>query len=281
MSVIIPSFNRLQVLKRAIASVRNQTFTAYELIVVDDGSTDGTDEWLTEIAKPDVTILQENSGVSHARNRAIEKARGTWLALLDSDDYWYPEKLERQMDYLHLHSENRICHCDEHWIRNGKRVNQKLKHRKRGGIIFGQCLSLCAISPSAVVIQKTLLEEVGPFDETLPACEDYELWLRITQREPVLYVDEPLLVKTGGHVDQLSQRYPAMDQFRIQALAALLRNADLSRHQREMSLKVFAEKMSIYCQGALKRNKSRHVRELQAQYADLLNDAIVHLKDVD
>ena len=274
-SVIIPTHNRLNVLKRAIDSVLNQSFAAYELIVVDDGSTDGTDQWLSTLDSSNssiISIIQNNFGVSHARNRAIERARGHWIAFLDSDDYWYKNKLQRQMDALQQNPTIRFCHCDEHWIRNGKRVNQKRKHAKYGGHIFEQCLPLCAISPSATIMRKEIFDEVGLFDEALPACEDYDLWLRITCKEPVLFVNEPLLVKTGGHEDQLSQRYPAMDRFRITALANLLRGANLDSHQYTMAQQTLANKIHIYCQGALKRGKVDHVKSFTASYADLSDD---------
>lgn len=259
-------------LKRAIDSVLKQSFAAYELIVVDDGSTDGTDQWLSTLGSSDLSIIQNNSGVSHARNRAIERAKGHWIAFLDSDDYWYENKLERQMDALAQHPGVRFCHCDEHWIRNGKRVNPKRKHAKYGGHIFEQCLPLCAISPSATIMQKKIFDDVGLFDEALPACEDYDLWLRITCNEPVLFVDEALLVKTGGHQDQLSQRYPAMDRFRITALANLLRGANLDSRQYAMAQQTLVNKIHIYCQGALKRGKVEHVRSFTARYADLSID---------
>lgn len=268
-SVVIPSYNRLNCLKRAIESVRNQTFTPCEIIVVDDGSTDGTGEWLATTGKPDIVITQDNHGVSHARNRAIEKASGKWIALLDSDDYWYPSKLQRQVEALKQNQHMRLCHCDEHWYRNGARVNQKFKHRKSGGYIFNQCLPLCAISPSATIMQKKLFQEVGLFDESLPACEDYDLWLRITCREAVLFIDEPLLVKTGGHSDQLSQRYPAMDRFRIASLAKLLRSTELTKEQSESTYKMLNKKINIYCQGAIKRGKENHVKDFLAQYTDV------------
>lgn len=269
-SVIIPTHDRLQVLPRAIDSVRAQHYPVHELIVVDDGSGDGTAEWLTRHA-PDVQLItQNNHGVSHARNRGIEQATGEWIALLDSDDAWYPQKLERQMTALHQAPHHRLCHCDEHWIRNGRRVNPHRKHRKHGGEIFAHCLPLCCISPSAAVLHRSLLEEVGLFDESLPACEDYDLWLRICARDAVLYVDEALLQKTGGHDDQLSQRYPAMDRFRLQALAGMLCGDVLSAQQRSLAQAMFEHKARIYINGARKRQRMDAANEILTRYADLL-----------
>ncbi len=274
-SVIIPTHDRLERLPAAIDSVLAQTYPAHELIVVDDGSTDGTADWIAQ-RHPQITLIrQSNHGVSHARNRAIERSSGDWIALLDSDDRWYPDKLAEQILALQQSPERRLCHCDEHWLRNGKRVNPKHKHRKYGGDVFSHCLTLCCISPSAVLIQRTLFDELGLFDESLPACEDYDLWLRICAREAVLYVDKALLEKTGGHEDQLSQRYPAMDQFRLQALAKLLREHSLTDCQTREARAMFLEKFTIFSNGARKRLRHDTVEAMQAQYEDLLDPAII------
>jgi len=271
-SVIIPSYNRLAQLSIALDSVKAQTLAAKEIIVVDDGSTDGTSEWVLK-NHPDVKLIsQTNHGVSHARNRAIEVASGTWVALLDSDDRWFPTKLSVQLAAIEQSPELRLCHCDEHWIRHGKRVNPKFKHKKYGGEIFKHCLPLCAISPSAVLMHKTLLEEVGLFDESLPACEDYDLWLRICSQEEVLYIDEALLEKTGGHEDQLSARYTAMDKFRLYALAKLIRSKSLNAEQHALTSDTFLKKIHIFCNGARKRGKTTSVTNILNTYRDLLDD---------
>ena len=270
-SVIIPTHNRLNVLPRAITSVLEQSHDVYEIIVIDDGSTDATSDWLAQQPEPIHVITQTNHGVSHARNRGIEMASGQWIALLDSDDYWHKDKLTRQLHGLQLEPESRFCHCDEIWIRNGKRVNPKSKHRKYGGYVFEQCLPLCAISPSAAVIHKELFESYGLFDETLPACEDYDLWLRISAHENISFVDELLLTKTGGHEDQLSARYPIMDRYRLQALAKVIRSKSLRPEQAQMALKTFHEKLSVVRGGAVKRNNEPLIQELSENYSDLLN----------
>ncbi len=101
----------------------------------------------------------------------------------------------------------RVCHTDEIWIRNGRRVNARKKHGKKGGWIFQHCLPLCAMSPSSIMIHRDVFTALGGFDERLPACEDYDLWLRITARYPVLFTRQPLIEKYGGHDDQLSRKY--------------------------------------------------------------------------
>lgn len=271
-SVILPTYNRKRTLARAIDSVLAQSWSELELIVIDDGSTDGTAQWLTA-QYPSVQLLrQDNAGVSAARNRGIEAARGDWIALIDSDDRWLPQKLATQMTHLASSPAHRLVHCDEIWIRNGRRVNPMNKHRKSGGLIFEHCLPLCVISPSAALIARSLLDEVGVFDEHLPACEDYDLWLRICAQEPVLYIDTPLLEKYGGHADQLSRQYPAMDRFRLQSLDKLLRTNGLSVSQRHAAHAEFRRKFSIYTGGAERRGRSDEVATLTQRYARWLAD---------
>ena len=273
-SVIIPTHNRLHTLKKAVASALEQTLQPLEVIVIDDGSTDGTARWLQQQPPPVRILHQSNHGVSHARNRGIEASKGEWLALLDSDDYWQPDKLHKQMQALSLQSDTRFCHCNEIWIRNGKRINQKLKHHKQGGSIFEHCLPLCVISPSAAVIHRTVFTTHGLFDETLPACEDYDLWLRITAREPVAFVNEALLVKTGGHDDQLSHRYPHMDLFRLRSLAGLLRNGILNAEQRSLAHQMFLHKFGIVSNGADKHGNVTLLNELNSSFSDILTTNI-------
>jgi len=204
-SVIIPTYNRKNTLPRAVESVLNQTYKPVEIIIVDDGSTDGTKEWFSEMYPLVHYIYQVNSGVSLARNTGINSARGDWIALLDSDDEWLPDKLELQVKLLQNNAELRFCHTNEIWIRNGVRINQMKKHQKYGGNIFKKCLDICRISPSSSLFHTSVIKDVGLFDESLDVCEDYDLWLRITAKYPVLFLDQPLIKKFGGHTDQLSR----------------------------------------------------------------------------
>ena len=135
---------------------------------------------------------------------------------MDSDDAWLNTKIEAQVKELEK-TGLQFCHTEEIWIRNGIRVNQKRKHRKAGGDQFERCIELCCISPSSVLISRNIFDAYGVFDESLPACEDYDLWLRICAFERIAFVDTPQIYKYGGHDDQLSRAYPAMDRFRLQA----------------------------------------------------------------
>ena len=223
-SVIIPVFNRLKLIPRSMNSVINQTYPVNEIIVVDDGSNDGTYDMIKENFPQAILIYQENRGVSSARNIGIQAANSKWIAFLDSDDEWMPNKIEEQISFFIKNPLFKVCHTDEIWIRNGVRVNQMKKHRKYGGEIYKKCLPLCVISPSSIIIHKDIFKDVGFFDENLPVCEDYDLWLRICSKYKVLYLDQKLVKKYGGHKDQLSKKYWGMDRYRIIALEKMIDN---------------------------------------------------------
>jgi glycosyltransferase involved in cell wall biosynthesis len=267
-SVVIPTYNRAWIVQEAIDSVIAQEFRDFELIVVDDGSTDDTLLHLTGYGKQLRVIHQSNKGVSAARNAGISTASGRYLAFLDSDDLWLPGKLQVQVAFFKQNPEMRICQTEEVWIRNGLRVNPKQRHRKPSGMIFERSLGLCLVSPSAVMIERDLLSEVGFFNETLPACEDYDLWLRVSCRYPVHLIDQPLIVKRGGHEDQLS-RQPGLDKYRIQALANLIDTHALSASQVQSTLGVIKEKCAIYAAGCAKRGRreeAERYRRIAHQY---------------
>jgi len=258
-SLIIPTFNRQASLKRALDSVLQQSLLPDEIIVVDDGSTDATATMLeTEFPKIHY-IYQDNQGVSAARNKGIRHAKGEWIALLDSDDTWLSKKLETQIKALQQAPEIKLCHTEEIWIRNGVRVNAMNKYKKTGGWIFTHCLPLCAISPSSALIHRSVFDDVGLFDENLPACEDYDLWLRISAKYPVLFLEQALIKKYGGHEDQLSHQYWGMDRFRIQALDKLLSHSDLSNKNKIAASNMLLKKARIFQKGALKRGKMESV----------------------
>ncbi|MBN1542758.1 glycosyltransferase [candidate division KSB1 bacterium] len=264
MSVIIPTHNRAQLLIEALHSVHNQTHRADEILVIDDGSTDDTQ---TQVATefPAVRLYYQTcAGVSAARNSGIRLARGEWLAFLDSDDLWKPEKLARQIDALQRFPEHRLCYTNEEWRKNDLWMNQKEKHRKFSGRIYARCLPLCIISPSSVLIHKSLFDEIGLFDETLPACEDYDLWLRITHRHPVLLIDERLIVKRAGKWPQLSAQH-SLDKYRIIALQKMVALPSLQGADRDLTVAALYEKCRIYALGCRK-----HRRESEARWAEYI-----------
>ena len=265
-SVIIPSFNRRHTLARALQSVYDQSSPVEEVILIDDGSTDDSAAMVAR-EFPEVKVIQQpNSGVSAARNRGITAARHEWIALLDSDDCWLPQKIAAVREAATTHPGYILYHSDELWVRRGVRVNPMQKHRKSGGWIFAQCLPLCAISPSAAVIQRKILLELDLFDESLPACEDYDLWLRLCHRFPVHYIDQALITKYGGHEDQLSHQYPAMDRFRVRALHRLLTTEDLQLADFEAARSTLLAKLEILIKGAYKHGNNPLIEEFEPLY---------------
>lgn len=273
-SVVIPTLNRINTLQRALDSVINQTYKPAEIIVVDNGSSDGTLKFLRE-QYPKITILTENKiGVSSARNKGIKKSINQWIALLDSDDAWHPRKLEIQTSMLDSAlKEYNLIHTDEVWFRNNKHINQMKKHKKQGGYIFERCLSLCCISPSSVLFKKNILDKVGLFDESLPVCEDYDMWLKICSSEEVLFAQDKLTYKYGGHKDQLSKSYWGMDRFRIKSIENIIKNFDLTYKQKKQAKKELIKKLKIIINGAFKRNNLSIVNEFSTklEYWDKVN----------
>ncbi|OGR09008.1 MAG: hypothetical protein A3K23_03435 [Desulfobacca sp. RBG_16_58_9] len=253
-SVIIPTYNRADLVRQAVASVRAQTYRDFEIVVVDDGGTDDTFEVLS--TWPELRLLRHTGrqGVSAARNTGITAARGQWLAFLDSDDLWLPDKLARQIFWLEGQPELLICQTEETWVRRGVAVNKPATHRKVAGRIFLPSLARCMISPSAVILNRRLFEDHGVFDATLAAAEDYDLWLRLTWRYDVGLVDEPLAIKRGGHPDQLSRQW-GLDRFRIRALVKLLDEPDLPQPYARAARNLLAVKCAIYARGCDKRGK--------------------------
>ncbi len=263
-SVIIPVYNRPEMVRRAIDSVLNQTNPPLEIIVVDDGSTDSTPDVLRGYGSKIKVLRRQHQGVSAARNHGIRLAQGTWIALLDSDDEWLPQKLAMAEEYHRDHPEFLIFQSQEIWIRHGKRVNPKKKHRKYAGWIFKQSLPLCIVSPSAVIFHRSVIEKVGFFDEAFPVCEDYDLWLRVSRRFAVGLDERPGIVKYGGHEDQLSRRYWGMDYYRVLAIERHLQDPALPEELKEAALKEILFKLEVLRSGYRKRGKIN--KEIEAKF---------------
>jgi glycosyltransferase involved in cell wall biosynthesis len=256
-SVIIPVFNRAGQVREAAESVLNQDFNNFELIVVDDGSTDSTakdmEKYLAGFPRAKL-VSTANCGVSAARNLGVSLACGKFVAFLDSDDLWLSQKLRAQKDFFAQNPSAAACQTQEIWIRNGRRVNPKNRHAKPDGEIFLPSLSLCLVSPSAVMIKKDAFLSLGGFDERLPACEDYDLWLRLGLKYKVFLLDKALVIKRGGHPDQLSAQ-PGLDCYRIASLINLLEYQNLNPQQRARARDVLLEKITVYAAGCEKRKK--------------------------
>lgn len=254
-SVVIPLYNRARLIKKAVESVLNQSFKDIELFVVDDGSTDEPQKVLQTITDSRLkTIYLSNQGVSCARNKGIQAAQGEWIAFLDSDDLWLPNKLEAQL--LLIEKQKTFwTHGEEIWIRNSVRVNPHKKHQKQGGRIYLASLPLCVVSPSAVMIHKNIFQTAGLFDPLLPAAEDYDLWLRISSRYEISYTSEFLIEKYGGHEDQLSRSFLGLDRFRVRALKKQLDSKYLTQEEIEATRELFETKCKILATGYKKHGK--------------------------
>ena len=270
-SVIIPTYNREKFISECVQSVLGQTLPAREIIIVDDGSTDATYNILRDLGFNSLstkkTVLryffQQNRGVSSARNLGIKEARSEYIALLDSDDLWLKSKLDRQVSAFQNDTQSsRLCHTDEIWIRNGVRVNQHKKHKKHGGNVFQSCLKLCCISPSSAMMHRSVFEDFGFFDEDLPACEDYDFWLRYSAKEDVNFIDEPLIIKKGGHSDQLSGAHWGMDRFRIYSIEKILKEPDLKLVHKTEAIHEVILKLEILINGSQKRQKFAYAENM-------------------
>ena len=268
-SVVIPTYNRAEWLGNTLRSVLKQTFIDFELIVVDDGSTDDTENVVQSFPRVQYVRLQENRGVSGARNTGLSRAVGRYICFLDSDDLWCERKLEVQVGWMESNADSPVCYTDEIWIRRGVRVNPMNKHRKYSGDIFRHCLPLCIVSPSSAMLRASLFDEVGAFDESLPACEDYDLWLRIAVKYPFHFIEEPLIIKQGGHSDQLSRKYWGMDRFRVAALEKLLVSNTLEGERLTLARETLVKKCKVLVRGFARRDKAedqRHYLSLMKKY---------------
>ncbi|MCO4753981.1 MAG: glycosyltransferase family 2 protein [Bacteriovoracaceae bacterium] len=261
-SVIIPVFNREQFISRAIESVQAQSFKDWELIIIDDGSTDSTWDVIEKYTHIENirAFKQANSGVSSARNFGAQNSNANWLAFLDSDDEWLEHKLQKQVALID--QGHPLIHGEEIWIRDGVRVNQPKAYKKGGGDQFIPSLKLCSISPSTVLINKKVFLELGGFREDYPVCEDYDLWLKITSLYEVGLIDGPCIKKYAGHEDQLSFKFKAMDYWRIKSMKWVIDNRDLDPERAQKLKAVLFKKLNILEKGYRKYNNLENLQEI-------------------
>jgi len=256
-TVVIPTYNRYEFLKRALTSVYAQTHMPKEVIIIDDGSTDNTFS-IQEQFPFAKYIYQKNSGVSSARNLGIEHSTCQWIAFLDSDDEWHVDKLKLQVEFHNHNPSAKMSYTDEKWIRDGVEVKIPKKFKKYGGDIFNECLSHCIIAPSATLIHKDLLDEVGLFDESLEVCEDYDLWLRVACGNSIRLINKQLITKYAGHDDQLSFKHWGMDRFRVKALEKLI-----DSNKKEIVIETLLKKYRVLLKGAIKHDKKVEIKEYE------------------
>lgn len=270
-AVIIPVFNRKALCERAVRSVLRQKFRNLECIIVDDGS-DGAERILDvfEDARVHIIASPGNYGVAHARNSGARATTAPYLSFLDSDDEWFPEKLTYQINFFRQNPECKIVQCREMWIRNGVRVNPPFTHEKSGGDIFPPSLERCMITPSSVMLTRELFFDTGMFNESFPACEDYDLWLRIAAHHTIGLIDKHHLKRYGGHADQLSSSVPMLDRFRIRSMIQLLSHTPLTDTQTSLVKHCLVQKSTIVANGFKKRGNEleyQHYATIAAAYA--------------
>ncbi len=193
-SVIVPAYNASVTIVAALGSVLGQTRPADEVVVVDDGSQDGTAE-LVERELPQVRVLrQANAGPSAARNRAAAAAEGDWLAFLDADDLWLPHKLEAQLRALEGHADVGMCSCD--WVRHEDKVPPlpSLAELPQRRITFGEIVRLNRFQTSTVLVRRELWQSVGGFRTAIDGTEDWDFWMRVSRLTDDLHLSWPLVV---------------------------------------------------------------------------------------
>ena len=277
-SVVIPVYNRPDLLQRAVSSVSRQSFAPFEILVVDDGSTPVVGS-LKDFNSIHVRILrnEQNQGVSAARNLGIREANGEWIALLDSDDEWMEDKLQKQVHHIEQYKGLHAIHTGEKWIRNGNEVIPPAYLNKSPENLWERSLQHCLICPSSVLLHKSIFETVGLFNENLAVCEDYEFWLRLLLHEEIGLLPEKLVIKHGGHPDQLSTTTWGMDRFRVQALINLIESSTLNEKQYVSAISVLVHKCLIVAKGSEKREKFKEAikyLEIARTYEARISEAI-------
>ena len=248
-------------------------------MIVDDGSTDQTKSLLESYKDhPQIKILnQENRGVSAARNFGVRNSNSEWIAFLDSDDEWLSHKLETQVEFFHSNPTYNFIHSEEIWFRNQVRVNPKNKHSKNSTDLFKRSLEFCLISPSTVLMKRDLFNQFGPFNEDFVVCEDYDLWNKILARHEVGFIEDPLINKYGGHADQLSTKYKAMDTYRIKSLITLFHCSDITNIKKELIRSEIIKKAKFLLPGYLKHQNMKDYVEVKAALAPMGISDIIDL----
>lgn len=246
-SVIIPVYNRTFSIRDAVESVLIQSIKPSEIIVIDDGSSFNMASYLKNYMHHISLIkLNENKGVSFARNTGIKAASGEYIAFLDSDDLFLPKKLEYQISYM---AENNllISHTDEFWYRKDRWVNQGKSNKRYGGYIFDKILDKCRISPSSLIVHKSVFDEAGYFNEDLRVCEDYEISLRFALKYKIGYLGKKLIIKRAVEENSLSAGISHIEYIRYEILEKLYRdNANiLDKNTKIILINEFERKKNI------------------------------------
>ena len=267
-TIVILNWNGKRFLAPCLDAVLAQTFRDFEIVLVDNGSSDGSVQFLQR-HYPQVRLIvnQRNLGFAAANNQAIRASGSEFVATLNNDTEVEPGWLEALVATVQSDSQVGMCASKMLFAHRRDVINSAGIALDRVGIawdrlggrpddpttaapeeVFGPCAG-------AALYRRQMLDEIGLFNENLPVCEDYDLWLRISCRYPVHLITEPLVIKEGGHEDQLSSRYWGMDRFRIHSIAALMRSGHLDERQLALAQDELGNKCRIYANGCLKRGK--------------------------
>lgn len=244
-SVIIPTYNSAQYVIAAVESVLAQTWRDFEILVIDDGSTDDTEEVMRHYQMQVRYIRQQNGGVAVARNRGIAESRGKYIAFLDADDTWLPHKLETQINHLRRQSACRVCYAaftvvDAALNPLGISRSQRSRTAREDLLLRGNIIgSICT-----VVCERTLFEIVGGFDPALSQCADWDMWVRLAAQTEFLYVDEPL-VTYRQHGNNMSRNAPLLEADSLQVLRKGFGMADLPASLRARQRKALARNYMV------------------------------------
>ncbi len=217
-SVIIPVYNAGKTIREALDSVLAQTYRDFELIIVNDGSTDDSDavihRYITD-GRGDITcVAQKNKGAAAARNAGIRIARGELIAFLDADDLWDTDKLKTAVDALEARPEAMMVFSDMRHSVDGKMIHASYLHERgyrhvSSGQVYDNLLKENFIFTPTVVMRKSVFATIGYFDESLKIAEDYDLWLRVARDHEVLFVDRPLVTRRrlGANITENREVY--------------------------------------------------------------------------
>lgn len=272
-SIIIPAYNSSRFISEAIKSIFNQTFKDFEIIVIDDGSTDDTKDVLKPFIHQIQYIFKENGGVASARNVGIRMSKGKYIAFLDYDDIWLPNKLELQVQILDTCPQVGLVHTDNLFLINNETSSHtcksKIKDKKllSGRIFKSLLMQKFFLTCSTVMVRKVCFDKVGLFDISLPPADDFDMWLRITKEWDCAYIDIPL-VKYRIHSSNISRNHQKMHSATFAVLTKIFTDSLFTEdtqllRPRVLSNFYYAAGASNYCAGDLRQAKLNLVKSLK------------------
>ncbi len=245
-SVVIPTYNRAPLLVEAVESVLRQTFDNFEILVVDDGSTDDTKERLKTYTERIRYFYQPNAGVSSARNLGIRESRGALIAFLDSDDTWHSEKLKVQAEYLHTHSEIGLVYCGIELLGHSEtRAEIKRRRPLQGKRTIADIFEDPYLVPSSTVVRRTIFERIGMFNPLLKTAEDVDFFLRVAMKFPIAFIDRNLVTKRIL-ADCISEDLRSYEDLLRVLKMYVEQHPDFAEENRKLVSSVFAEVLVDY-----------------------------------